>query len=67
MTTSARGVMIHLARVKIAAGLYDQAQATLNAITNAAFADMKKRLQAKPGRSQKSAAGAEPGSGDQSR
>ncbi len=39
------GVMIHLARVKIAAGLYDQAQGTLNAITNPAYADLKKRLQ----------------------
>ncbi len=37
------GVLIHLARVKISAGLYDDAQATLDAITNAAFADMKKQ------------------------
>jgi len=39
------GVMIHLARVKIAAGFYDQAQAQLDAITNAAFADMRARLE----------------------
>ena len=38
------GVMIHLARVKIAAGFYDQAQAQLDAITNAAYADMRDRL-----------------------
>ena len=40
-----QGVEIHLARVKIAAGFYDQAQATLDTITNAAFADLKKRLE----------------------
>ncbi len=39
------GVDIHLARVKIAAGLYDQAQAHLDAVTNAAFLDMRKRVE----------------------
>jgi tetratricopeptide (TPR) repeat protein len=38
------GVLIHLARVKIAAGMYDQAQANLGAVTNPVFGDMKKRL-----------------------
>jgi tetratricopeptide (TPR) repeat protein len=39
------GVLIHLARVKVAAGFFDEAQAHLNAITNRAFDDLKKRLQ----------------------
>jgi len=39
------GVLIHLARVKIAAGFYDEAQAHLDAVTNAAFADMRHRLE----------------------
>jgi tetratricopeptide (TPR) repeat protein len=39
------GVLIHLARVKIAVGMFDNAQADLNAVTNAAFVDMKKRLE----------------------
>jgi cytochrome c-type biogenesis protein CcmH/NrfG len=39
------GVMVHLARVKISAGFYTDAQADLDAITNAAFADMKGRLE----------------------
>jgi tetratricopeptide (TPR) repeat protein len=39
------GVLIHLARVKISAGFYEAAQADLDAITNAAFADMKGRLE----------------------
>jgi tetratricopeptide (TPR) repeat protein len=38
------GVLIHLARMKISAGLYDEAQAQLNAVTNRAFADTKARL-----------------------
>ena len=38
------GVLIHLARVKISAGLYDEAQAQLDAVTNRAFAEMKNRL-----------------------
>ena len=38
------GVLLHLARVKIAAGLYDEAQAQLDAVTNRAFADMKAQL-----------------------
>lgn len=38
------GVLIHLARTKIWAGLYDEAQATLNSVTNAALADLKRRL-----------------------
>ena len=39
------GVRIHLARVKIAAGRLDEAQADLDAVTNAAFAEMRNRLQ----------------------
>jgi len=39
------GVLLHLARVKIAAGYYDQAQAHLDAVTNAVYADMKQRLE----------------------
>jgi cytochrome c-type biogenesis protein CcmH/NrfG len=39
------GVLIHLARVKIAAARFDEAQAHLNAVTNPAFADMRKRLE----------------------
>jgi cytochrome c-type biogenesis protein CcmH/NrfG len=39
------GVLLHLARVKIAAGYYDQAQAHLDAVTNAVYADMKMRLE----------------------
>ncbi len=39
------GVRIHLARVKIAAGFYDQAQAELDAVTNSAYADLKGRLE----------------------
>jgi tetratricopeptide (TPR) repeat protein len=39
------GVLIHLARVKIAAGRLDEAQAHLNLVTNAAFADTRKRLE----------------------
>jgi tetratricopeptide (TPR) repeat protein len=38
------GVQLHLARVKTAAGFYDEAQAHLDAVTNAAFADLKNRL-----------------------
>jgi tetratricopeptide (TPR) repeat protein len=39
------GVLIHLARVKISVGLYDEAQAHLHTITNAAFVDLRKRLE----------------------
>lgn len=38
------GVDIHLARVKIAAGLYSEASNHLASVTNYAFLDMKKRL-----------------------
>jgi len=38
------GVLIHLARIKISAGLFDEAQAHLDAITNPAFADLRQRL-----------------------
>ena len=38
------GILCHLARVKIAAGMFDNAQADLDAITNQAFAGMKVRL-----------------------
>jgi tetratricopeptide (TPR) repeat protein len=39
------GILVHLARVKISAGMFAEAQAHLDAITNQAFADMKKRLE----------------------
>jgi tetratricopeptide (TPR) repeat protein len=39
------GVFIHLARVKIAAGRFDEARAQLNAVTNAFYADLKNRLE----------------------
>ncbi len=39
------GVFIHLARIKIAAGFFADAKAQLDAVTNAAFADIKKRLE----------------------
>jgi hypothetical protein len=38
------GVLIHLARIKIAAGRLAEAQAQLDMITNPAFADMRQRL-----------------------
>jgi tetratricopeptide (TPR) repeat protein len=38
------GVLIHLARVKIAAGMFDDAQATLDVVTNEMYADLKQRL-----------------------
>ena len=40
-----QGVYIHLARIKIAAGRYAEAQAHLDAVTNAVDADLKKRLE----------------------
>jgi len=39
------GVRLHLARVKIAAGFYDQAQTELDAVTNSAYAELKHRLE----------------------
>ena len=39
------GVQIHLARVKIAAGMFREAQGNLNTVTNPAFGDMKDRLE----------------------
>lgn len=39
------GVYIHLARIKISIGQFDEARAQLDAVTNAAYADMKKRLE----------------------
>jgi len=39
------GVYIHLARVKIAAGRFAEAQAQLDRVTNAAFADLKHRIE----------------------
>jgi cytochrome c-type biogenesis protein CcmH/NrfG len=38
------GVRLHLARVKSATGFFDEAQGELDAVTNSAFADMKRRL-----------------------
>jgi len=39
------GVYIHLARVKLMAGRYAEARAQLEAVTNTAFADVRKRLE----------------------
>ena len=39
------GVYLHLARIKIAAGRFAEARAHLNGVTNAAFADLKHRLE----------------------
>jgi tetratricopeptide (TPR) repeat protein len=39
------GVYIHLARVKMLAGRFSEAQDQLNGITNSAYNDLKKRLQ----------------------
>jgi cytochrome c-type biogenesis protein CcmH/NrfG len=39
------GVLLHLARVKIAAGYYDEAQAHLDGVTNALYSDLKRRLE----------------------
>jgi tetratricopeptide (TPR) repeat protein len=39
------GILIHLARTKIAAGRYEEAQAHLNIITNPVFGDLKDRLE----------------------
>ena len=39
-----QGVELHLARVKIASGLFDEARAHLATVTNAAYADLKNRL-----------------------
>ena len=40
-----QAVYIHLARIKIAAGMYDEAQAHLDAVTNANLQDLKGRLE----------------------
>ena len=40
-----QGILIHLARVKISAGMFDEAQANLDTITNQSFADLKSRLE----------------------
>jgi tetratricopeptide (TPR) repeat protein len=39
------GVFIHLARVKLAAGRFDEARAQLDAVTNSLYADLKSRLE----------------------
>jgi len=39
------GVLIHLARTKIVAGRYEEAQGHLDSVTNPAFADLKGRLE----------------------
>ncbi|HEV2694241.1 MAG TPA: hypothetical protein VG347_15210 [Verrucomicrobiae bacterium] len=38
------GVLLHMARVKTAAGFYDEAQGELDAVTNSAFLNMRDRL-----------------------
>lgn len=54
------GILIHLARVKIAAGMFADAQANLNAITNPVFGDMKKRLERMAERYKEPATNSEP-------
>jgi tetratricopeptide (TPR) repeat protein len=39
------GILVHLTRIKIAAGFFEEAQAQLDTITNPAYADMKTRLE----------------------
>ena len=39
------GVFIHLVRVKLAAGRFDEARTQLDAVTNAFYADLKSRLE----------------------
>ncbi len=39
-----QGVELHLARIKIAAGRFDEARAHINAVTNTAYFDLKQRL-----------------------
>jgi tetratricopeptide (TPR) repeat protein len=39
------GILIHLARTKIAAGMFDEAQGIINTITNPVFADLTNRLE----------------------
>jgi tetratricopeptide (TPR) repeat protein len=39
------GVCVHLARVKMNAGLFDEARRDLDRVTNAMYADLKKRVQ----------------------
>jgi tetratricopeptide (TPR) repeat protein len=39
------GVQLHLARVKIQAGRYDEAQGHLNQVTNAAYGELRRRLE----------------------
>ena len=43
--TEREGVFIHLARIKTAAGRFDEARAQLDAVTNSIYADLKNRLQ----------------------
>jgi tetratricopeptide (TPR) repeat protein len=38
------GVYIHLARIKLAVGRYDESHAHLNAVTNEMYTDLKKRI-----------------------
>jgi tetratricopeptide (TPR) repeat protein len=42
--TEREGVKIHLARTKISAGFYDEAQAQLDTVTNPVFAELRTRL-----------------------
>jgi tetratricopeptide (TPR) repeat protein len=43
--TEREGIFIHLARVKTAAGFFDEARAQLDAVTNAFYAGIKARLE----------------------
>ena len=42
--TEREGVQLHLARTKISAGFFDEAQGQLDLVTNAVFTDLKNRL-----------------------
>ena len=50
---NAKAFIIHLARVKIAAGRFDEARAQLDAVTNAIYADLKERLRTQSRRTRK--------------
>ncbi len=54
------GVFIHLARIKVSAGRFDEARAQLDAVTNAFYADLKNRLECNVAEREKAATNAAP-------
>jgi Flp pilus assembly protein TadD len=58
--TEREGVYLHLARIKIAIGRFAEARAHLDAVTNAALADLKHRLERSLADHQKAATNPEP-------